>query len=119
MEGFLDELRALADEEREAAKQRDAAIQAAHDRHAEAMRVADAAYMTTSPERHRRMGALIFRAVDEGARAADVAKALGISTRGAQAQLRYYGEMSADFRARYGAPPSPEQRRGQPQVVSE
>lgn len=112
MQGFLDELRVLADEERQAVQRRDAAIQAAHDRHAEAMRRADGAYMANSSERNRQMGALILRAVDEGVRAAEVAKALGISTRRAQAQLRYYGEMSAAIRARYGAPPRPEEPRG-------
>jgi hypothetical protein len=45
------------------------------------------------------MGALMLRAVDEGVRAADVGKALGISTRRAQTQLRRFREMSAPSRA--------------------
>lgn len=120
MEGFLDELRQLANEERRAVRRRDAAIQAAHDRHADVVREAERGYTSTSLERNRQMGALILRAVDEGESSANLAKALGISTRRAQRQLRYYGEMSAAIRARYGAPPSPrQQRRGDLRVVGD
>ncbi len=120
MEGFLDELRQLANEERQAVRQRDAAIQAAHDRHADAVRGAERGYTSISLERNRQMGALILRAVDEGESSANLAKALGISTRRAERQLRYYGEMSAAIRARYGAPPSQrQQRRGDLRVVGD
>jgi hypothetical protein len=119
MGGFLDELRGLADEERRAVERRDAAMEEANERHAAAMEAAYGEYTNGSSERAQRMGALMLRAVDEGVRAADVGKALGISTRRAQTQLRRFREMSAESRAEYGAPPSPEQLRSRLHAVSD